>query len=176
MSIMKTGDRRNVSAFPGAARRRRTSGNMAIEAAMLIPLLLLLIVGTVQIGKVTYEYYVLKKIVWGAARQLSVQQGLNFCDDLANDPNAVAAINLALNDSTGTPIIANLTTLNVSTECADSTGAMGPCLGCPDANPLPGFLLVTVPDGYSVNVRIPFLNPIPITLQPFALAPFGGVS
>jgi Flp pilus assembly protein TadG len=155
--------------------RRRTSGNMAVEAAMLIPLLLLLIVGTVQFGKVTYEYYVLKKIVWGAARQLSVQQGLNFCD-LPNDANAQAAINLALNDSTGTPLIANLTTLNVSTECADSTGAMGPCLGCPDANPLPGFLLVTIPDGYNVNVRIPFLNPIPITLQPYALAPFGGVS
>lgn len=142
---------------------------------MLIPLLVLLIVGTVQLGKVTYEYYTLKKIVWAAARQLSIQQGLNFCD-LANDANAQTAINLALNDATGTPILANLTTLNVNVECADTTGAMGPCAGCPDANPRPGFLLVTIPDGYNVNVRIPFLNPIPITLNPYALAPFGGVS
>jgi Flp pilus assembly protein TadG len=155
--------------------RRRARGNMAVEAAMLIPLLLLLIVGTVQLGKVTYEYYTLKKIVWAAARQLSVQQGVNFCD-LANDATAQAAINLALNDSTGTPIIANLTTLNVSAECSDAAGAMGPCTGCPDANPQPGFLLVTIPDGYNVDVRIPFLNPIPITLNPYALAPFGGVS
>jgi Flp pilus assembly protein TadG len=155
--------------------RRRARGNMAIEAAMLIPVLVLLIVGMVQLGKVTYEYYTLKKIVWAAARQMSVQQGLNFCD-LANDATAQAAINLALNDSTGTPIIANLTTLNVSVECADATGAMGPCAGCPDANPQPGFLLVTIPDGYNVNIRIPFLSPIPITLNPYALAPFGGVS
>lgn len=142
---------------------------------MFIPVLVLLIVGTVQLGKLAYEYYTLKKIVWAAGRQLATQQGLNFCD-LANDANAQAAINLALNDPAGTPIIADLTTLNVSAECADSTGAMGPCAGCPDANPQPGFLLVTIPDGYNVNVRIPFLNPIPITLQPYALVPFGGVS
>lgn len=156
-------------------KRRRARGNMAIEAAMLIPILLLFIVGTVQLGKVTYEYYTLKKIVWAAARQLAVQQGLNFCD-IANDTNAQAAIASALNDPAGAPIIANLTTLNVSTECVDPTGAIGPCTGCPDANPQPGFLLVTIPDGYNVNVRIPFLNPIPITLNPYALAPFGGVS
>ena len=148
---------------------------MILEAAMLIPVLLLLIVGTVQLGKMTYEFYTIKKMVWAAGRQLSVQQGVNFCD-LANDATAQAAINSALNDPTGTPIIASITTLNVSTECADSTGAMGPCAGCPDANPQPGFLLVTVPNGYNVNVRIPFLNPIPITLNPYALVPFGGVS
>jgi Flp pilus assembly protein TadG len=156
-------------------RRRANSGNMAIEAAMLIPIFLLLIVGTVQLGKVTYEYYTLKKIVWAAARQLSVQQGINFCD-LANDATAQAAINLAVNDATGTPIIANVTTLNVAVECADATGVMAPCVGCPDANPQPGFLLVTLPAGYDVQVRIPFLSPIPITLNPYALAPFGGVS
>ena len=38
------------------------------------------------------------------------------------------------------------------------------------------FVLVTIPDGYTVQVRIPFLNPIPVTLNPYALVPFGGVS
>ena len=155
--------------------RRTRGGNMAIEAAMLIPILVLLIVGMVQLGKVTYEYYVLKKIVYAAGRELSVQQGVNYCD-FANDTAAQAAINLALNDATGNPIIANLTTLNVTPECADSTGALSACASCPDTNPQPGYLLVTIPDGYSVEVRIPFLNPIPITLNPYALVPFGGVS
>jgi len=148
---------------------------MAIEAAMLIPVLLLLIVGTVQIGKVTYTYYTLKKIVWAAARQIAVQQGVNYCD-VANDATATSAINFALNDTTGNPIIGNLTALNVTAECVDASGAMAPCATCPDVNPSPQWVLVTVPDGYTVEVRIPFLNPIPVTLQPAALAPFGGVS
>jgi Flp pilus assembly protein TadG len=155
--------------------RRRERGNIAVEGVAVIPLLVLLIVCMVQLGKLTFEYYTLKKIVWGAARQLSVQQGINFCD-IANDTVAQATITSALNDSTGTPIFGNLQALNVSAECADSTGAMGPCNGCPDANPQPGFLLVTIPNGYTFNFRIPFLNPIAITLNPSALAPFGGVS
>ena len=88
--------------------RRRARGSMAIEAALFIPVLVLLIVGMVQFGKITYQYYVLKKIVYAAARQLSVLQGVNFCD-LANDTNAQAAIQLALTDSAGAPIIPNLT-------------------------------------------------------------------
>ncbi len=154
---------------------RRRRGNMVLETAMLIPILLLLIVGMVQVGKVTYQYYTLKKIVWAAGRQLSVQQGVNYCD-IANDTAAQAAINFALNDTTGTPIIAEVTTLDVSAECADSNGVLTACTSCPDLNPQPGYLLVTVPNGYTVQVKIPFINPIPVTLQPYALVPFGGVS
>ena len=155
--------------------RRRQCGNVAIETAMMIPVVVLLIVGTVQIGKVTFQYYTLKKIVYAAGRQLSVQQGVNFCD-VGNDAIAQAAINFALNDSTGTPILSNLTTLNVVAECGDGNGGLTACTSCPDTNPQPGFLLVTIPDGYGVTVRIPFINPIPITLNPYALVPFGGVS
>ena len=73
---------------------------MILEAALFIPILVLLLVGMVQIGKITYLYYTLKKIVYSAARQISVQQGVNFCD-IANDANAIAAINFAITDSTG---------------------------------------------------------------------------
>jgi Flp pilus assembly protein TadG len=148
---------------------------MVLETAMLIPILLLLIVGMVQIGKVTYQYYTLKKMVFAAGRQLAVQQGVNFCD-IPNDAIAQAAINFALNDSSGTPIVPEVTTLNVSAECADANGVLAPCTSCPDNNPQPGYLLVTIPDGFQVQVRIPFISPIPITLNPYALVPFGGVS
>ena len=61
-------------------------GNMVLEAALWIPVIVLLLVGMVQIGKVTYLYYSLKKAVYSAARYISVQQGVNFCD-LSTDPN-----------------------------------------------------------------------------------------
>jgi Flp pilus assembly protein TadG len=154
----------------------RRRGNMAIEAALFIPLLLLLIVGTVQLGKVTFVYFSLKKMVWAAGRQLAIQQGVNYCD-IANDATAQAAIHFALYDANDNPIIADVTTLDIAAKCSAADGTLSAC-ECADetARPRPAQLLVTVPGGYTVQVRIPFLNPIPVTLQPYALAPFGGVS
>src|SRR5437763_1779429 len=83
----------------GAAPMRRKRGNMLLEAAMWIPVMVLLIVGMVQIGKITYLYYSLKKTVYSAARFLAVQQGVNFCD-LASDPNVTAALQFAITGTT----------------------------------------------------------------------------
>ena len=129
----------------------------------------------VQFGKLTYQYYAMKKLIYAAGRQVAVQQGINFCD-LANDATAQAAIRMALNDATGAPIVAELTTVNITPECADASGALAACTSCPDTNPQPGYLLVTVPEGVTVQLRLPYLNPIDLTMQPYALVPFGGVS
>jgi len=162
--------------------RRRARGNMALEAALFIPILVLLIVGMVQIGKITYLYYSLKKIVYTAARTLSIQQGTDFCD-LANDANAQAALAFAVNDSTGNPIIPNFTVdmLQITTSC-DVQGAAGaapiPCdvSACPTIAQRPDYVTVSVPDGYMVTPRIPFLNLQPIPLKPSVTLPFGGLS
>ena len=163
-------------------RRRSERGNMILEAAMFVPVLVLLVVGMVQIGKITYLYYTLKKMVYSAARQISVQQGVNFCD-IGNDANAVAAINFAITDSTGALIIPNLTPdmLAITTECAapgDPTAAPVPCdvSACPTIGQRPDYVVVTIPNGYLVPVRIPFLNLDPIPLRPSATVPFGGIS
>ena len=149
---------------------------MAVEAALLIPVLVLFIVGMVQFGKVTFIYFSLKKMVWAAGRHLAAQQGVNYCD-VANDPAAQAAINFAVNDVTGAPIFERVTTLNVSAQCAAPDGTLTACeCGDETSRPRPSQLLVTVPNGYDVQVRILFLNPVTITLQPYALVPFGGVS
>jgi hypothetical protein len=155
---------------------------MAIEAALFIPVLVLLIVGMVQIGKVTYVYYTVQKIVYAAARQVSVQQGVNFCD-LANDANAQAAMRLALNDAGGTPILPDLTAdmLQVTPLCVpagDQGAAPGPCDsgGCPVISRRPDFVTVSIPNGYLVRVRLPFLDVQPISLRPMAMLPFGGIS
>jgi Flp pilus assembly protein TadG len=154
----------------------RRSGNMAIEAAMLIPVLLLLIVGTVQLGKVTYEYYTVKKLLWSVGRALSLQQGLDLCN-VSGDETAGGIVTAALSDSSQTLIMPNVTNANITVtpECSDGSGNMTqcPCDTPPFAQP--AFLLVSIPD-YSVTVRIPFLSPIAISMQPHVLVPFGGVS
>ena len=163
-------------------RRRRKGGNVALETAIFIPVLLLLIVGMVQIGKVTYLYYTLKKIVYAAAREVAVQQSINFCD-VTNDQTAQTAVNFALNDTSGTPIIANLTTLQITTQCTDSSNVGGAMIPCDTSNcdalsvaARPDFVTVSIPGGYPVNVLIPFISPIPVTLNPTVTVPFGGVS
>ncbi|MBZ5620602.1 MAG: pilus assembly protein [Acidobacteriia bacterium] len=156
---------------------------MLIEAALWIPLMVLLIVGMVQVGKITYLYYSLKKSVYSAARYLSLQQGVNFCD-LTNDPNVTAALDFAVtgtSDGSAPPLISNLTTdmFTVSAECADpNTGAPGPCssAGCPTVSVRPDYILVTMPTGYLVRPRIPFITLDPIALRPFVMVPFGGTS
>jgi TadE-like protein len=162
--------------------RFRARGSVAVEAALFVPILVLLIVGMVQFGKITYQYYVLKKILYGAARELSVQQGVNFCD-LANDAAAQAAIQFALNDSTGTLIIPNLTPemLQITTACStpgDPSAPPGPCdsAGCPSASRRPDFVIVSIPEGYQVRPRIPVVTLEPILLRPSVTLPFGGIS
>jgi Flp pilus assembly protein TadG len=162
--------------------RRRNGGNVALETAITIPILLLLIVGMVQIGKVTYLYYTLKKIVYAAARQVAVQQSINFCD-VTQDQTAQNAINFALNDTSGTPIVANLTTLQIATQCSDPNNAGGAMVPCDTSNcdalsvaARPDYVTVSIPGGYPVNVLIPFISPIPVTLNPTVTVPFGGVS
>lgn len=164
-------------------RRRRTRGNMVLEAALWVPVLVLLVVSAIQFGKITYVYYTLKKIVYSTARYLSVQQGTDFCNP-ATDQNIQAAINFGITDqTTGTPIIDTLTPdmLSVTTECADPvTGVLGACnaSGCGAAlgAQRPDYVVVNIPNGYPVTFRIPLLNTIAFSLFPSVTVPYGGTT
>ena len=151
-----------------------------MELAIWLPVLFLLIVGTVRLAKITYLYYTLNKIVYNMARQISVDQGLNFCDP--NDPTTQGAINAALIDpNSQQPLIGNLTPdmFQVTTTCLDATGAPIPCdlSSCSTAisAPLqPAFVTVSIPAGYQVSPGIPYILLAPISLTPSVTVPFGG--
>jgi len=157
----------------------RRRGNTVLEFAMWMPVLLLLISGMIQFGKITYTQYVLQKIVYTAARTLSVQQNLNFCD--AADPATQAALAAAVNDpATGSPIVLDLTSdmLTVTTQCLDATGAIGACdvSGCDGVTGAqrPDFVVVGLASGYTIPLRIPFIQLDPVVLRPSITVPFGG--
>jgi Flp pilus assembly protein TadG len=159
--------------------KRGRSGSVVLETAMWMPILFLLIVGIIQFGKLTYLNYVLQKIVYDAARNIATGQNLNFCDPA--DPATVAAVTNAINDpATGVPLISNLTAdmLVVTTQCLDSTGAIGTCdtSGCQGLTGAqrPDFVTVAITGGYTFPIRIPYINLDPILLRPSATAPFGG--
>jgi hypothetical protein len=148
---------------------------------MFLPVMLLLIVPMIQFGKITYTYYALRNTVYTAARYVSLAKGTNFCDPA--DPNITAALNFAVTgttDGSGASLITNLTPdmLQVSTECIIN-GAVGTCntSGCgisPSLAEEPDYVAVTIPNGYPVTPRIPFVTLQPLALSPSALVPFGG--
>jgi len=54
---------------------------MVVEVALWMPVILLLIAGVIQFGKITYLYYTLRKIEYTVARSVSVASGVDFCPD-----------------------------------------------------------------------------------------------
>lgn len=159
-------------------------GSATLETAMLLPVLFVLLLGTVEIAKITYTYYTLQKILTALAGYLRTQQGVNFCD--SGDPAVLAAKNFALTGSTdaSTPaIIANLTAdmISIRIERLDSgSGTLSECdcspTGCDAANggQPPDFIAVSIPQGYSLTPQIPFLPQDPIPLKPEVRVPYGG--
>jgi TadE-like protein len=165
------------------AKRRRQRGNMVMETVLFLPILLLLIVGMVQFGKITYVYYQLKKTLDTVGMYLATQQGIDFCDT-TGDTTVQQAINFALTGSTdGTassqfPLL-TADQISVGTECIDSTGAaitqcsISGCDGVGGAQ-RPDYLVITIPNGYQVTPRLPYMLVDPILLKPQIRVPFGG--
>ena len=152
---------------------------------MWMPVLFLLISGVIQFGKITYLYYTLKKIEYTIARSVSIESGVNFCPD-ATDTQIQGDIEFALtgtSDGSGPPLVSNLTAdmLSVTTECIDpGTGLPGTCnsSGCGSAvgAQRPDYVVVTIPGGYPVQLRIPFILLDPFQFKPTVAVPYGGVS
>jgi len=158
-------------------------GNAILETAMLLPFILVLLVGMGQIAKITYTYYTLRKTVYSIATYLSAQQGVNFCDP--SDPTVAAAISFGITgttDNSEPPFVTGLTPamIQVTPEAIDPvTGTLSAygsgCVASPpfDGTP-PDQIVVSIPNGYMIQPRIPFLPVNPIPLKPEVKVPYGG--
>ncbi len=158
-------------------------GSALVETGMLLTVLMLLLVAMVQIARLTYIYYSLRKTVYSVASYLGNQQGVDFCD--AADPTIAAAINFGLTGTTdgSQPIFINglnATMISITPQQFDGTSISAcPCgvPGCDTANggTPPNFITVAIaPNSYFVPIRIPFLTVDPIPLQPEVKVPYGG--
>lgn len=164
--------------------RSRSRGSAALETALFLPILFMLLFGTVEIGKITYTYYTLQKTLYGLARYLGTQQGVNFCD--SGDATVTAAKNLVLTgtlDGSGDPIVANFTPdqVDVRIERVDpNSGDLLQCdcsvTGCDTGNGglAPDFIVVSLPQGYPFAPHIPLIPSDPILLRPVVRVPYGG--
>jgi hypothetical protein len=163
----------------------RRRGSTTMETILFLPLLLLLFMGMVEIGRLTYTYYSLYKVLYTLARQAGTALGANFCDE--EDAVLQAVKNWVLTgteDGSGEPLIRDLTPDRVQIRPERYNADRGgleecPCgvPGCDVANGgrSPDYIVVSVPDGYPVQLRIPYLTLAPIPLRPQVRVPFGGL-
>lgn len=165
-------------------KRRSQRASATVETAMVLPVLFLLLLGTVEIARITYTYYALHKILYSLARYVSTQQGVNFCD--SSDATVLAAKNFALTgttDASAPAIISNLTADQISVRIErlnTQAGTLDECdcspTGCDTLNGglPPDFIAVSIPQGYPMAPHIPLVPMDPIPLKPAVRVPYGG--
>ena len=161
---------------------KRERGNMVLEALIFLPFMFLLVVGMLRIGEITYLYYTLKKALYASAQFLATQQGVDFCSDSTGLVAAAKSFGLTgTTDGSQDSFLPALTAeqIDISTECYDaSTQTVGPCtLSCDGSTAgvvQPDYIVVSIPDGYTIRPRIPYLLSDEIPLRPFVRVPFGG--
>ncbi len=156
-----------------------------MESLLLIPMLVLLFVGAMEIGKITLTYFTLHKALRGAAGMATQLRGADFCN--GEDAQLTALKSFVVLGPAGdaaNPIVRDLTSdrIVVTPERADTaTGEIGEC-GCggpegcllSEGGRQPEFLALSIDGGYSYTPRIPFRTLDPILLRPHVRVPYGG--
>jgi hypothetical protein len=163
-------------------RPLRRRGNAMIETAMFIPLFVLLLMGTAEVARVTYVYYQVQKALYGIARLAGTRNGAYLCDSA--DPEFLTIKNFVLagNSEGGEPLISGLSPelVQVRMERREAgSDILGECEcsleGCDAAQGgrSPDFIVVSVPDGFQVNVTIPYLLQQVVVFRPTVRVPYG---
>jgi len=160
---------------------RNARGGALLEAALFVPILVALLIGTLQLARITYTYYTLEKLMYGVARSAGTQQGIDFCN--GQDPIVQAAIANALLDATGNPVVPGLTAdmFQIQIERYDPVAqALSACdcsaTGCDTSQGglPPDFIVVSLTNGYSVQPVFWGFTPPPLALRPSVMVPYGG--
>lgn len=155
----------------GSGKQRRERGQAAVELALLLPILVMLLFGVVQLARVYYVYHTLQKAVRAGAGFLAHQSNVNFCDD-QNDMfldarNFIVYGNL---EGSGTPVVNGLTPemIQILPERADADSSTIAACPCTDdgascdittSGHAPDYVVVNLgATGFPVDVRFPFVN------------------
>lgn len=165
---------------------RKTRGQAAVEMAIILPLLMLLLFGVYQFGRVFYIYHTLQKSLRNGVQYVLRSQGVNFCD--SNDPVLIDARNLIVFgnlEGTGTPVVTGLTTemIRFLPERGDLAGtAITDCACTGDGScdivnggRAPEYVTVNLGSGFPVEIAFPLVASATWSLRVSVRQPFLGV-
>jgi len=151
---------------------RSQRGQAVTELAFQIPLLMALLFGGVQLGRVFYTYHTLQKALRGGAGLLARTVNVAYCpeDARASDARIADALNFAVYGNLqglGTPVVTGLTpamiqvfpernTSGTVTTCGCSTDTES-CDPTSGGRP-PDFVVMNLGSGFPLPVPFPFIN------------------
>ena len=164
--------------------RGSRKGTSLIEGVLFIPFVVLLLVGMMEAGRVTYTYYQLQKIVYSVARSAGTQQNINLCDP-ANDVLAQSiAVGLTGTGDTGaTSLVLGLQPAdfrvrveryNVDADSIEECDCSSSGCDTSQGGSAPNYIFVDLTNGYPFTFKIPGVSNSPIILRPSVRLPFGG--
>ena len=172
-------------------RYRSQRGQAVLELAFQIPLMMALLFGAVQIGRIFYTYHTLQKAIRGGAGLLARSVNVGYCpaDARVSDPIIVDAVNFAIYGNLqglGTPVVPGLTPdmIQVVPE-RNTSGTVTPCT-CSDATDTnscstanggrpPDFIVMNLPNGFPLSIPFPFINIGTINLRVSVRMPVTGM-
>jgi Flp pilus assembly protein TadG len=135
---------------------RRESGQTLLEVALIIPVLLLLLIGIIEIGRLAYY-----RIEVSNAARAGAQFGAQNLADAADQPDITTA---AQNDA---PDIASTLSITSQQQCATSASATPAFATCPAA-----YVWVQVNSSYTLNTLFSYPGlPTSFTLNSQATMP-----
>jgi hypothetical protein len=160
---------------------RKIRGQAMLETAMFVPILVLLLVGGIELGRITFTYFSLQKALYAAGRYLGTTPGVNFCDPA--DPGLIAARNFALSGSasnqsnisglTGEQIQFRIERFNTEAQALEECACSIEGCDLASGGRGPDFVVVSIPDGYPIRLAIPFLSSNEILFRPRIRVPVG---
>lgn len=162
-------------------------GQITVELAIQIPILLLLLFGVVQFGRVFYTYHSLQKALRGGAGVLSRAANVNYCDiDDATIRDAKNLIVYGNLQGIGTPVVVGLTPdmIQILPERQPSGDTTVTSCFCVQNDPdscdaavggrVPEFVVVRLEEGFPVIMAFPMVTAAPINLQVSVRMPVTG--
>ena len=159
-------------------------GSVLLESVLVTPILLALLLGTVELARVTYTYYMLQKLMFNLGRYIGTRPGVNFCN--GQDATVQGAINYALTgmtDSSDNPIVQGLTPdmFQVRIERYDPVAQQLSVCDCSasgcdtsQGGQPPDYIVVSLANGYTVQPLFWGFTVNPFPLQPAVRVPYDG--
>lgn len=167
-------------------KRNSQRGQAVVELAVQIPIMLALLFGGVQIGRVYYIYHTLQKAVRGGAGLLARSVNVNYCNvsdlTVADARNFIVHGNL---QGVGSPVVQGLTPdmIQILPERGTSEStAVTQCLCAQDADScdvssggrVPDFVVINLGEGFPLQVSFPFMRIGTINLKVSVRMPVTG--
>lgn len=147
-------------------------GAVAVEFALVIGVLLLIVSGIVEFGRVFWHYDALTKATRDGARLMSLVNRGQLGDEAGTKTasNPVTAISIVSDEANAARLLTPLADGEIEVRCIYATGDWVPCVNRDPTDTVPVHVRVKI-SGYSVQLGewLPFVGTGTLPLEPYTV-------